>query len=284
MNRPAGFAVLTLGTLALGLGLVAAAPAIGEGKMTMVGSGRQNAIDTRALRALRPGRPLVVAHRGYSERYADNSRESFEAAIAAGADLIETDIRAAKDGVLVCVHDPDVEGDEVADLTSMQLNKKGVLRLAEVLALAKGRIAVLLDIKLRDAEFPLRVHEEVQRAGVEHAVIFGLRSNTQVRTLRGQDSDVVILGFLKSYEQFPKFFDSGGDIARLWEEDVNAENLALARGSGRPVFVTAGHRQSGESPGDIKSSRFKALMEAGIDGVLVNDPVLALGARGAASK
>lgn len=241
-------------------------------------------IDSRALRTPRPGFPLVIAHRGYSEKYTDNSRDSFEAAIAAGADMIETDIRESKDGVLVCVHDREVEGDDVADLTSKQLQMKGVLRLADVLAIAKGRIGVLLDIKLGDAEFPLRIHEAVKRAGMEYAVIFGLRRNSQVRALRAKAPEVTILGFLRNYRSFPRFFAVGGDIARLWEEDVSPANLALARGGNHPVFVTAGHRQSGESPGSITALRFRALTNGGIDGVLVNDPVLALAARSKARK
>ena len=116
---------------------------------------------------------------------------------------------------------------------------------------------------MRDAEFPLRVHEEVRAVGMAQAVIFGVRRNRQVRALRAVAPDVVILGFLKKYTRFPKFFEAGGDIARLWEEDVNAANLALARGEERPVFVTAGHRQSGESPGDISAARFPGPDEGG---------------------
>ena len=38
------------------------------------------------------GRPLVVAHRGASAEAAENSREAFTAAVAAGADLVELDV------------------------------------------------------------------------------------------------------------------------------------------------------------------------------------------------
>ena len=37
-------------------------------------------------------RPWVVAHRGYSGRYPENTVSSFEAAMEAGADTIELDV------------------------------------------------------------------------------------------------------------------------------------------------------------------------------------------------
>src|ERR1700754_43193 len=43
-------------------------------------------------------RTLVCAHRGASRRLPDNSLRSFEAAIASGCELIETDVRADRRG------------------------------------------------------------------------------------------------------------------------------------------------------------------------------------------
>jgi glycerophosphoryl diester phosphodiesterase len=48
------------------------------------------------------GRPLVVGHRGASATHADNSPESLEAAVAAGADLVELDVSPG----LVVTHSP----------------------------------------------------------------------------------------------------------------------------------------------------------------------------------
>jgi len=238
--------------------------------------------DARAWRKRSPGRILVIAHRGFSASYTENSIRGFEAAIKAGADLIETDIRLSRDGVLVCIHDKEVEDEFVEDLTWKDLKKRSVVRLSDVLKIAQNRVGVLLDIKIRDTDFPLRVFEEVKRLGMENQVVFGLRRNKQVRALRRGAPDVVILGFLKNYKKFPAFYRAGGDIARLWEEDINETTLALARGpkgAARPVWVTAGLRNSGEDAGDIDAKRFLGLMERGFDGVLVNDPALVLGAR-----
>lgn len=52
------------------------------------------------------GRPLVVAHRGASADAPENSREAFEAAVAAGADFVELDVTHG----LVVAHDPGEPG------------------------------------------------------------------------------------------------------------------------------------------------------------------------------
>jgi glycerophosphoryl diester phosphodiesterase len=52
-----------------------------------------------------PGRPIVCAHRGASLKLPDNSIEAFAAAIESGCEMIETDVRADRQGRPVLSHD-----------------------------------------------------------------------------------------------------------------------------------------------------------------------------------
>jgi glycerophosphoryl diester phosphodiesterase len=52
--------------------------------------------------------PAVVAHRGASIAHPENTIEAFTAAIEAGADYVELDVRLTADGVAVVLHDLDV--------------------------------------------------------------------------------------------------------------------------------------------------------------------------------
>lgn len=52
-----------------------------------------------------PGKPLIIGHRGLAWSYPENTRPSFEAAIAGKADMVELDFRPTVDGHLVCIHD-----------------------------------------------------------------------------------------------------------------------------------------------------------------------------------
>lgn len=49
---------------------------------------------------------LVIAHRGASKAFQENTIEAFEAAAAMGADWVELDVRHTKDGQIVVHHDP----------------------------------------------------------------------------------------------------------------------------------------------------------------------------------
>jgi glycerophosphoryl diester phosphodiesterase len=62
-----------------------------------------------ALRLLEAKRPLVIAHRGYSQLAPENTLPAFGLAKAAGADLVELDYHHTKDGVPVVIHDADLD-------------------------------------------------------------------------------------------------------------------------------------------------------------------------------
>lgn len=74
----------------------------------------------------------VAAHRGSSENYPENTMPAFLAALAAGVDQIETDVRVTKDGELVLIHDATV--DRTTNGTGRVCDKT----LAELLALDAG--------------------------------------------------------------------------------------------------------------------------------------------------
>jgi len=54
--------------------------------------------------------PLVIAHRGASGYRPEHTRSAYELAIALGADAIEPDIVATRDGVLVLRHENEISG------------------------------------------------------------------------------------------------------------------------------------------------------------------------------
>jgi len=71
-------------------------------------------------------RPLIIAHRGASSHAPENTLAAFQMAIDAGVEGVEFDVRLAKDGVPVVIHDRDLRrtamrAERVADLTSYAL-------------------------------------------------------------------------------------------------------------------------------------------------------------------
>lgn len=59
----------------------------------------------RRLRAESRGGPIVVAHRGASADFPENTLPAFTEALRLGVTMQEFDVRPTRDGVLVCVHD-----------------------------------------------------------------------------------------------------------------------------------------------------------------------------------
>src|SRR5437588_9396240 len=93
-----------------------------------------------------------VAHRGTWSAAPQNSLAALEGAIALGCDMVELDVRRTRDGRLVAVHDPRIQGTRVGTLDHAQLKSRLGPRqapeLVEVLERATGRIK--LDIELKE--------------------------------------------------------------------------------------------------------------------------------------
>lgn len=109
---------------------------------------------------LRSDRPLVIGHRGVRVGEVENTMRAFAAAADAGADGIELDVRLARSGEVVVLHDEDLsrvtEGaDErrAADLSAAELSRvdlrgEGVPLLADVLSFARDR-SLLVNVEMK---------------------------------------------------------------------------------------------------------------------------------------
>ncbi len=119
----------------------------------------------------------VAAHRGWCDKYPENTLEAFRAANDLGVDQIEIDVRVTADNHLVVIHDPTVDRTTngtglVRELTLEQLKSldagsyKGpefancrIPTLVEFLEFAKANRVPTLDVELK--EYPDVVGEEV---------------------------------------------------------------------------------------------------------------------------
>src|SRR5712692_9864147 len=104
-----------------------------------------------------PPRKLIVAHAGGKSVAHPNTVEAFAHAIRVGADMIEFDVRRTADHQLVVHHD-DTLGEFALATTPLDRLQAEALargyhipRLTEVLALARGR--VMLDVELKESGY-----------------------------------------------------------------------------------------------------------------------------------
>lgn len=130
-----------------------------------------------------PTPPQAIAHRGLHDKVPENTLAAFRAALEAGAEAVELDVHATREGIVVVHHDPVVAGAPadrrlrgvpIADLTLEQVQSfdlgDGALvpRLEEVLMALRGQAAVYVEIKGRTIGH--LVAREVRRAGGECAI------------------------------------------------------------------------------------------------------------------
>lgn len=100
-------------------------------------------------------RPLLIGHRGFPARFPDNSLEGIAAALEAGADGVEVDVRLCREGVWVCHHDRSRAGEPVAAYGLEELRAAGVATLAAVVALVPLSAYLFVEVK----PLPNRVFE-----------------------------------------------------------------------------------------------------------------------------
>jgi len=107
----------------------------------------------------------IIAHRGFSKSYPENTIISFEKAIEAGVDMIETDIRLSADNIPIVFHDKTLL--RVSKIDQKPENKKleelkkldagswfhedfsglGILTLDELIEKVHGRTSLILEMK-----------------------------------------------------------------------------------------------------------------------------------------
>ncbi len=128
-----------------------------------------------------PSVRLVIAHRGASATFPENTGQAFREALCQGADALEFDVRCSADGVPVVIHDPTLDRTthrrgRVSELTLEEIQRsdagggEGVPSLEQVLE-AFSSTPLLIEVKEpRAAEPTLAV---ARRHGAEQRVVIG---------------------------------------------------------------------------------------------------------------
>lgn len=232
--------------------------------------------------------PKLIAHRGYSTRFRENSPAAWTGAIEAGADAIEVDLRVTADFDIVCMHDKDLtrlagRPDLIAETPTAVLAGIEVEGfpasppLALLFQTVPATQAILFDIK-DERPAALDLYVAALTASGRDNLIMGLHSNDSVRQVRAQGWTGQILGFLWEPADEDAFFPAGGDIIRLWESVATAERIGHHLAQGHPVWITTGEHETGRKVGDFDAQTLLRMTADGATGFLVNDPV---GARAA---
>ncbi|MBW7886681.1 MAG: glycerophosphodiester phosphodiesterase, partial [Caldilineaceae bacterium] len=117
--------------------------------------------------------PQLIAHRGYSGPYPENTRVAIEAAMRLGVDMVEVDVRITRDGVPVLLHNvtldettngrgrvdahrfDELHGYDAGAWKGPEFRGERLLSLRETFLMTRDRMPLNLDIKTPAAIAPV---------------------------------------------------------------------------------------------------------------------------------
>jgi glycerophosphoryl diester phosphodiesterase len=127
-------------------------------------------------------KPQIIAHRGWSGRYPENTLAAIRAAIRLGVDRVEIDVQETRDGQLVVFHDyrlDRVYGVHKRVRDALRRELPGAPTLGDVLRL---RFPLLIEIKGADGA---KVAREIERYRMTRRVIvFSIKPQRMVELAR----------------------------------------------------------------------------------------------------
>jgi glycerophosphoryl diester phosphodiesterase len=233
----------------------------------------------------------IIAHRGASAYYPENTIASFKGAIAMGADMVELDVQVTLDGEVVVFHDEEIKRctngrGRIADYALVNLKKldagswfdekfRGaeIPLLTEVLNLCKNKVAVNIEIKTEAVKEGIQggIEEKclqiVNKIGMREHVVYSSFSPLALRHLRQLDSKapIAVLFEKKYYDvKLPSeiVVSLKGNTFNCSHRELNQRWLVDLKQHGIPVNVY--------TVNDEKS--MKRFYARGVDGIFTNKP------------
>lgn len=254
------------------------------------------------MRYLDGPRPRLFAHRGGSRIAPENTIEAFAAGLAGGADRLEMDVHATRDGHVVVLHDPTVDRTTdgrgaVRDMTLADLHRldagarfagdagdfpyrgRGVRvpTLAAVLEAFPG-VALNIEIKQDEPAIEQAVLAVLDRFAARPRVLLAAEEARIMARIRGAAPDVLtsfsagdVLEFVTAWHGGTLDAYRPPGIALQIPPSfgdvqlVTAESVAIAHGMGLEVHVW-----TIDDPAEMA-----ALLDVGVDAIMTDVPQVA---------
>lgn len=204
----------------------------------------------------------IVGHRGAPRQAPENTLLSFKRAMDIGVDWIEFDLHKSKDGVLVVIHDDTVDRTangkgKVRDMTFEELqgldagDGQRIPSLAQVIALAKGKVGMDMEIKERGIEED--VVDAILRSDIKPRCMVSSFFYDSIRKVKDMDSGIMTAAIMDKMPEDPR---KCLDILVL---DVKVDAVMLSKKIATLPFVGQIRRQglkvgiwNADTPGEIE--------------------------------
>jgi glycerophosphoryl diester phosphodiesterase len=221
--------------------------------------------------------PLIIGHRGASAVAPENTIAAFKAAIEAGADGIEFDVRLSSDGVPVVIHDETLYRTagvrrRVADISVDQLNEFDVPSLEQLFELFKSNDLVLY-LEMKEVEVAEKCCQLIEQYRFKDRVIFECFEHSALKIVKNIDSTFKIAPLFQPPASFilKRALALGANEIALHHRLTNKRLVQSARGAGLQVVTW-----TVDDPSWLKHAH-----DTGIHALITNDPAAMLAARDA---
>ncbi|HET6527840.1 MAG TPA: glycerophosphodiester phosphodiesterase family protein [Balneolaceae bacterium] len=234
---------------------------------------------------------LVIAHRGASAYFPENTMVAFEAALKMEADMIEVDVTLSKDGIPVIFHDPQLNAHSsgkgfVSNYTLNELKKldaglwfhreflgEKIPTLEEVLAFASGKIALNIEIKPEavtdetQGGIEEKCIELIREYGMDNYVLFSSFDYRSLKHLRKLDSKIPVALL---YAKFQAGRKSPYELVSTYQAD--AFNCSYTQFTQRRRANLKEHQIPFFIYTINSKKRMKKLIDAGVSGIFTDKP------------
>jgi glycerophosphoryl diester phosphodiesterase len=233
----------------------------------------------------------IIAHRGASASFPENTLPSFEGAIAMSADMMELDVQLTSDKEVVVFHDDKISRctdgrGKIADHTLAQLKKLDagswfskdfqntrIPTLAEALSVCKNKIAVNIEIKTEAVSkmFFGGIEEKclkiVEQSGMNGHVVFSSFDPRAIMHLKQIDNNVTVAVLFKEKHYGSKLPSDiiesvGADAFNCSSSEFNQKWLANVKLNNIPVNIY--------TVNDAKN--MKRFLDMDVSGIFTNKP------------
>jgi len=214
----------------------------------------------------------IIGHRGAAGRLPENTLKSINYAINVGVDIVEVDVRATRDNVLVVFHDADFK--RLADVdvpvrsveyswikSSILINGEHVPLLEEVIDVVKDKVGLFIEIKEPDTT--KGVIELVRSSGIiEQVAIISFYDEALITAKRLEPRIVTGLIYAQPPGRVLDAFKLGAKIVLPQYKIASEKSINLA------------HKYNLRVVAWTINSRVEALrlVRAGVDGIATDLP------------
>ncbi|MGW3955986.1 glycerophosphodiester phosphodiesterase [Streptomyces sp. NPDC004752] len=225
--------------------------------------------------------PAVIGHRGAPDLAIENTARSFELAMSAGADILETDVRLTADGHIVCFHDDDFlrlrgrhERVDAVSLSDARAVFPDLLEFDDFLALT-GDCSIVVDVKFAGRHEIDRFVGAVESRGALGRSLFTSYTPTIASLIRERSPQAGIGIFsLDGVDQIASARAVGARWIRVLPKDYEPSVMDGFRDEGLSTIAVASPLAKLGSPAD--RTAFEQLAELGMNAVITGKLELAV--------